>query len=123
MTAFKEGTRVKRVQFPVGAGFALLVNKAQGMTIKEGIVIHLVGGKHWRPAGEHGLPFAAFACSDSFAMTAFKNIPPWQDFVKGRDSDVLRMRLAFTQELDARLSNVCFVSLRPSSNALTQGDT
>ena len=32
-------------------------------------------------------------------MTAFKNIPPWHDFVKGRDSDMLRMRLAFTEKL------------------------
>ena len=33
-------------------------------------------------------------------MTAFKNIPPWQDFVKGQDSDMLRMRLAFAAELE-----------------------
>ena len=32
-------------------------------------------------------------------MTAFKNIPPWQDFVKGKESDMLRMRLAFTEKL------------------------
>ena len=83
------------------AGFALTVNKAQGLTLKEGVVLHLVGGKRFRPASKHGLPFVAFTRSESFAMTAFKNIPPWQDFVKGRESDMLRMRLAFTEKLEA----------------------
>ena len=32
-------------------------------------------------------------------MTAFKNLPPWGDFVKGRESDMLRQRLDFTQRL------------------------
>ena len=54
----------------------------------------------FRPASKHGLPFVAFTRSESFAMTAFKNIPPWEDFVKGRESDMLRMRLAFTERLD-----------------------
>ena len=91
-----------RCQFPVVAGFALPVNKAQGLTIKEGVVIHLVGGKRFRPAAKHGLPFVAWTRSESFAMTAFKNLPPWNDFVKGRDSDMLRMRSAFTAKLQAR---------------------
>ena len=38
IVAFKEGTRLTRTQFPVVAGFALTVNKAQGLTIKEGMV-------------------------------------------------------------------------------------
>ncbi len=96
-----------RTQFPLVAGYALTVNKAQGLTVKEGVVIHLVGGKRFRPASKHGLPFVAFTRSESFAMTAFKNIPPWQDFVKGRDSHMLRMRLAFTADLDTWLSNLC----------------
>ena len=33
-------------------------------------------------------------------MTAFKNLPPWGDFVRGRDSDMLRMRLEFTKVLE-----------------------
>ena len=90
-----------RTQFPVVAGFALTVNKAQGLTIKEGVVIHLVGGKRFRPAAKHGLPFVAWTRSESFAMTAFKNLPPWSDFVKGRESDMLRMRQDFTQRLQA----------------------
>jgi hypothetical protein len=101
MTAMKDGTRMTRTQFPVVAGFALTVNKAQGLTIKEGVVIHLVGGKRFRPAAKHGLPFVAFTRSESFAMTAFKNLPPWGDFVKGRESDMLRMRLDFTKRLQA----------------------
>jgi hypothetical protein len=64
------------------------------------VVIFLVGGKRFRPASKHGLPFVAFTRSESFAMTAFKNIPPWQDFVKGRESDMLRMRWAFTEKLE-----------------------
>ena len=89
-----------RRQFPVVAGFAMTVNKAQGLTIKEGVVIHLAGSKRFRPAGKHGLPFVAWTRSESFAMTAFKNLPPWGDFVKGRDSDMLRMRMQFTEYLE-----------------------
>ena len=88
-----------RTQFPLAGGYALTVNKAQGLTIKEGVVIHLVGGKRFRPAAKHGLPFVAWTRSESFAMTAFKNLPPWTDFVKGRDSDMLRMRQEFTERL------------------------
>jgi len=101
MFSMKEGTRMSRNQFPVVAGYALTVNKAQGLTIKEGVVIHLVGGKRFRPASKHGLPFVAWTRSESFAMTAFKNIPPWSDFTKGRSSDMLRMRLEFTQRLQS----------------------
>ena len=54
-----------RTQFPVVAGFAPTVNKAQGLTIKEGVVIHLVGGKKFRPAAKHGLPFVAWTRSES----------------------------------------------------------
>ena len=94
-----EGKKMTRIQFPIVAGFALTVNKAQGLTCKEGVVIHLVGGKRFRPASKHGLAFVAFTRSGSFAMTAFKNLPPWSDFVKGRDSDMLRQRLDFTKRL------------------------
>ena len=64
------------------------------------MVIHLVGSRNRRPASKHGLSFVAFTRSESFDMTAFKNLPPWNDFVKGRESDMLRMRLAFTRNLD-----------------------
>ena len=101
MTSVKEGTRYLRTQFPVVAGFALTVNKAQGLTIKEGVVIHLVGSKNFRPAAKHGLSFVAFTRSENFDMTAFKNLPPWQDFVKGKDSNMLRMRTAFVKKLEA----------------------
>ena len=33
--------------------------------------------------------------------TAFKNLPPWGDFVKGKESDMLRMRRNFTDRLEA----------------------
>ncbi len=82
-----------RTQFPVVAGFALTVNKAQGLTIKEGVVFHFVGARRFRPASKHGFPSVAFTRSESYAMTAFKNLPPWEDFARGRDTDMLRMRL------------------------------
>ena len=88
-----------RTQFPVVAGFALTVNKAQGLTIKEGVVIHLAGSRRFRPASKHGLPFVAFTRSENFAMTAFKNLPPFSDFLKGKESPMLRMRQAFVDEL------------------------
>ena len=88
-----------RRQFPLVASFALTVNKAQGLTIKEGVVIHLVGGKRFRPASKHGLPFVAWTRSESFDMTAFKNLPPWGDFVKGRESEMLRMRKSLVSRL------------------------
>ena len=89
-----------RTQFPIVAGFALTVNKAQGLTIKEGVVINLLSSGKFRPASKHGLPFVAWTRSESFAMTAFKNLPAWCDFVRGRDSDMLRMRLEFTKALE-----------------------
>ena len=99
LLSLKEGTSMSRRQFAIVAGFALTVNKARGLTIKEGIVIHLVGGQRFRPAGKHGLPCVAWTRSESFAMTAFKNLPAWSDFVKGRESDMLRMRRDFTTGL------------------------
>ena len=100
--SMKEGTRMTREQFPIVAGFAMTVNKAQGLTIKEGVVIHLVGGRRFRPASKHGLPFVAWTRSESFAMTAFKNLPAWNDFVKGKDSDMLHMRKRFNLELQRK---------------------
>ena len=32
-------------------------------------------------------------------MTAFKNIPPWTDFMKGKESEMQRMRWEFTEKL------------------------
>ena len=103
--SMKEGSRMTRLQFPVVAGFAMTVNKAQGLTIKEGVVIQMVGGKRFRPASKHGLPFVAFTRSESFAMTAFKNLPPWEDFIKGKNEErysdsMLAMRKAFTARLE-----------------------
>ena len=98
----KEGTRQTREQFPVVAGYALTVNKAQGLTLKEGVVINLTSGKRFKAASKHGLPFVAFTRSESFGMTAFKNLPPWDDFVKGQNSDMLRMRKRFTEMLDRK---------------------
>ena len=100
--SIKEGTRQTREQFPVVAGYALTVNKAQGLTLKESVVITLTSGKRFKAASKHGLPFVAFTKSESFAKTAFKNLPPWDDFQKGRDSDMLRMRKRFTQMLDRK---------------------
>ena len=97
-----ESTRQTREQFPLVAGYALTVNKAQGLTIKEGVVIHLASGTRFKPAAKHGLPFVAFTRSESFAMTAFKNLPAWNDFEKGRDSDMLRMRQRFTNMLEKK---------------------
>ena len=71
-----------RTQFPVVAGFALTVNKAQGLTIKEGVVIHLNGSKNYRPASKHGLHFVAFTRSESFHMTALCSPPSWGGFVE-----------------------------------------
>ena len=98
--SMKEGTRMTRRQFPVVAGYALTVNKAQGLTLKEGVVIHLVGGERYNPASKHGLPFVAWTRSENFAMTAFKNLPAWSNFVKGRSSDMLRMRRDFVDRLN-----------------------
>ena len=95
-----EGTRHTREQFPIVAGDALDVNKAQGLTLKEGVVLNLTSGKRFKAASKHGLPFVAFTRSESFGMTAFKNLPPWGDLQKGQDSDMLRMRQRFAGMLD-----------------------
>ena len=99
MLSVKEGTRMTREQFPIVAGFALTVNKAQGLTVKEGVVINLAGGPKYRPAAKHGLPYVAWTRSESFAMTAFVNLPSWTDFLKGRESEMLQMRWRHTERL------------------------
>lgn len=78
-------------------------------------MIHLVGGKRFRPAAKHGLRFVAFTRSESFAMTAFKSVPPWADLVKGLESDMLRQRLDFTQRLQSMNSR----TLAKHSNLMT----
>ena len=80
----------------------MTVNKAQGLTLKEGVVINLTSGRRFKAASKHGLPFVAFTRSESFEMTAFKDLPPWDDFEKGKDSDMLRMRKRFTDMLDRK---------------------
>ena len=100
MLSMKEGTRMTREQFPIVAGFALTVNKAQGLTVKEGVVINLAGSSKYRPAAKHGLPYVAWTRSESFAMTAFVNLPSWTDFLKGRQSEMLQMRWRHTERLN-----------------------
>ena len=97
--SMKEGTKLTRTQFPVVAGFAHTVSRVGGLTIKEGVVIHLAGGKRFAHAARCGVPFVAFTRSESFAMTAFKNLPPWSDFRKGGESDRVRQRLDFEAHL------------------------
>ena len=71
-----------------------------GLTTEEGVVFHFVGARRFRPASKHGLPFVAFTRSENFAMATSKNLPPWEDFVRGQDSDMLRMRKEFTHWLE-----------------------
>jgi len=82
LVSWKRNTRMSREQFPLVAGFALTINKAQGLTVKGGVVIHLAGGPKFRPASKHGLPFVAFTRSETFRPTAFKHLPPRCDFLK-----------------------------------------
>ena len=96
----KENTNKTRTQFPVVAGFALTINKAQGLTLKEGVVIHLAGSRRFHPASMHGLAFVAYTRSESFAMTAFKNLPTFQEFKKGAQSPMLEKRQAFEARLE-----------------------
>ena len=100
--SIKEGTRQTRRQFPVPAGYALTINKAQGLTLPEGVVIKLSTGARFKAAAKHGLPFVAFTRSESFARTAFDNLPSFQEFDKGKDSEMLRIRLDYTRQLDQR---------------------
>ena len=96
----REGTRQTRLQFPLTAGYALTINKAQGLTLPEGVVIKLSSGPRFKAAGKHGLPFVAFTRSESFARTAFHNLPAWDEFAKGAASEMLRIRLDYTAYLD-----------------------
>ena len=85
-------------------GLAEAQSSATGQKRKDDkhLVIKLTSGKRFKAASEHGLPFVAFTRSESFAMTAFKNLPPWDDFQKGQRSDMLRMRKRFTEMLDRK---------------------
>ena len=102
MPATHKGSKstMSRTQLPLVAAFAMTVNKAQGLTLKEGVVIHLNGNSKFKPAGKHGLPFVAFTRSECFAMTAFKNLPPFQEFQRGQASELLELRLGFMKILE-----------------------
>jgi len=95
----KENSSVWREQFPITLGFAMTINKSQGLTLKEGVVIDLEGSPRFKPASKHGLAFVAFTRSETFAKTAFANLPPFDDFKKGEKTDMLRMRQAFIATL------------------------
>ena len=60
MTSHKEGTRLARTQFPIVAGFALTVNKAQGLTIKE-----RKGNAFWCGDVRETIGLLRFQCSAS----------------------------------------------------------
>ena len=107
-----------RTQFPIVAGFAMTINKSQGLTIEEGVVVNLQGSSRFRPASQHGLPFVALTRSESFAMTAFKNIPPLDDFLKGLQSGMLKSRKQF----DARLEDMHRATLKAHSHMQTAAD-
>ena len=107
-----------RTQFPIVAGFAMTINKSQGLTIEEGVVVNLEGSSRFRPALQHGLPFVALTRSESFAMTAFKNIPPLDDFLKGLQSPMLKSRKQF----DARLEDMHRTTLKAHSHMQTAAD-
>ena len=96
---YKDKTKMWREQFPITLGFAMTINKSQGLTLKEGVVIDLEGSQRFKPASKHGLAFVAFTRSESFAKTAFSNLPPFDEFKKGEKSDMLRMRQAFIERL------------------------
>ena len=99
-TVTKVNSNYTRTQFPLVCCFAMTINKSQGLTLQEGVVINLNGSRTFRPASKHGLPFVAFTRSESFAMTAFKNLPPWEDFTRGKESDMLYVRQEFEKELE-----------------------
>ena len=107
-----------RTQFPIVAGFAMTINKSQGLTIKEGVVVNLQGTSRFRPASLHGLPFVALTRSESFAMTAFKNIPPLDDFLKGLQSPMLQSRKKF----DRRLEEMHIATLKMHSHMKSAED-
>ena len=44
--------------------------------------------------------FVAWTRSESFAMTAFKHLPPWDDFVKWSSSEMLKQRQEFVRQLE-----------------------
>ena len=96
----REGTCQTREQFPVSDGYALTINKAQGLTLPEGVVIKLSTGARFKAAAKHGLPFVAFTRSESFARTAIDTLPPWDDFYTGKASEMLRIRLDYTAQLE-----------------------
>ena len=119
----KEGTRQTRRQFPVTAGYALTINKAQGLTLPEGVVIKLSSGPRFKAAAKHGLPFVAFTRSESFARTAFHNLPAWDDFAKGAESEMLRIRLEYTallEELHAKSVKHVFRNGKAEEEAFKQ---
>ena len=63
-------------------------------------MIKLASGLRFKAAAKHGLPFVAFTRSESFARTAFYNLPSWDDFAKGKQPEMLTARLDYTKALD-----------------------
>ncbi len=90
-----------RTQFPLVAGFALTINKAQGLTLEEGVVVSLrSSSKSFVPASKHGLAFVAMTRSTCFAMTAFDKLPALHEFENVLNDPMLRKRQQFDEHLD-----------------------
>ena len=91
-----------RTQFPLVAGFALTINKAQGLTLEEGVVVSLRSSStKFVPASKHGLAFVAMTRSTCFAMTAFDKLPPLYEFENILNDPMLRNRQKIDEYLDA----------------------
>ena len=65
----------------------------------------------------------AFTRSESFARTAFHNLPAWDDFAKGAESEMLRIRLDYTamlEELHAKSIKHAFRNKKVEEEAFKQ---
>ena len=93
------GKHTWRVQFPIVAGYAQLMIRAQGRTFPEGVVIHM---SQKMMDFTYGLFYMTCMRSNSFAMIAFKHLPSYASFRKGQSVKMMVMRKEFEQKLQQR---------------------
>ena len=98
----KQTRRYIRVGLPLRLAYALTIHKAQGLSLLEGAVVDLqVSNPKRNPVAAMGLAFVAWTRVTTWRRLAFRNLPPFADFLAARLTKDFQLRENFESWADA----------------------